>query len=88
MAKAAKYFRKISYYGARAGWAVFNKLNSIAPTPLHPKVEATSPSSRATRKKSRPSAGPAPPTPFAPKCIPEILSADRRRQAAPTRSCQ
>src|SRR4030088_3129434 len=71
----AKLFEKSLTYGARAGWVVFNKLNSISPNASFTPKWSDKPLLKSYQKEKPPLGWPPPPDPLCPKCIP-----DKRQQ--------
>jgi hypothetical protein len=83
---SVKYVEKAAVYAAKGAWVVYERLNRISPTPPSRPSGPTSPSRRAGRRRSRPSAGPAPRTRSVPSASPR--SASRFSTAScPTKSC-
>src|ERR1700728_2845122 len=68
----AKVFEKALTYGAKAGWAVFNKLNSISPNPSFTPRWSDKPLLKSYQKEKPPLGWPRTTDSLCPKCIPEI----------------
>src|SRR3979490_2688273 len=68
----AKLFEKSLTYGARAGWVVFNKLNSISPNASFPPRWSDKPLLKSYQKEKPPLGWPRTTDSLCPKCIPEI----------------
>jgi hypothetical protein len=68
----AKYFEKALTYGARAGWVVFNKLNSISPNASFTPKWSDKPLLKSYQKEKPPLGWPRTTDSLCPKCIPEI----------------
>src|ERR1700730_7939760 len=68
----AKLFEKSLTYGARAGWVVFNKLNSISPNPSFTPKWSDKPLLKSYQKEKPPLGWPRTTDSLCPKCIPEI----------------
>src|SRR5467141_4179292 len=72
MAKAAKLAEKALTLGARAGWVVFNKLNSISPNASFTPRWSDKPLLKSYQKEKPPLGWPRTTDSLCPKCIPEI----------------
>src|ERR1700712_3204 len=72
MAKAAKLFEKSLTYGAKAGWAIFSKLNSISPNKSFTPKWSDKPLQKSYQKEKPPLGWPRTTDSLCPKCIPEI----------------
>src|SRR6266581_3540724 len=68
----AKLFEKSLTYGARAGWVVFNKLNSISPNASFTPRWSDKPLLKSYQKEKPPLGWPRTTDSLCPKCIPEI----------------
>src|SRR6266436_2798331 len=68
----AKLFEKSLTYGAKAGWAVFNKLNSISPNASFTPKWSDKPLLKSYQKEKPPLGWPRTTDSLCPKCIPEI----------------
>src|SRR5438445_776140 len=68
----AKLFEKSLTYGARAGWVVFNKLNSISPNASFTPKWSDKPLLKSYQKEKPPLGWPRTTDSLCPKCIPEI----------------
>src|SRR5712675_321333 len=71
----AKLFEKSLTYGARAGWAVFNKLNSIRPNASFTPKWSDKPLLKSYQKEKPPLGWPRTTDSLCPKCVPEIRQA-------------
>src|SRR5580765_728657 len=72
MAKSAKLAEKALTYGAKAAWAVFDKLNSISPNPSFTPKWSDKPLLKSYQKEKPPLGWPRTTDSLCPKCIPEI----------------
>src|SRR6267143_6045819 len=68
----AKLFEKYLTYGARAGWVVFNKLNSISPNASFTPKWSDKPLLKSYEKQKPPLGWPRQTDSLCPKCVPEI----------------
>src|SRR6202046_4368594 len=68
----AKLFEKSLTYGAKAGWAVFNKLNSISPNASFTPKWSDKPLLKSYQKEKPPLGWPRTTDSLCPKCVPEI----------------
>ena len=68
----AKVFEKSLTYGAKAGWVVFNKLNSISPNASFTPKWSDKPLLKSYQKEKPPLGWPRTTDSLCPKCIPEI----------------
>src|SRR4030088_1166323 len=68
----AKFAEKALTYGARAGWVVFNKLNSFSPNPSFTPKWSDKPLLKSYQKEKPPLGWPRTTDSLCPKCIPEI----------------
>jgi uncharacterized Fe-S cluster-containing radical SAM superfamily protein len=68
----AKVFEKALTYGAKAGWAVFNKLNAISPNASFTPKWSDKPLLKSYQKEKPPLGWPRTTDSLCPKCIPEI----------------
>src|SRR3954451_9509760 len=72
MAKSAKLAEKALTYGAKAAWAVFDKLNSISPNPSFTPKWSDKPLLKSYQKEKPPLGWPRTTDSLCPKCVPEI----------------
>ena len=72
MAKPAKLMEKALVLGAKGGWAVFNKLNSISPNASFTPKWSDKPLLKSYQKEKPPLGWPRTTDSLCPKCIPEI----------------
>ena len=70
--KPAKLMEKALVVTAKAGWAVFNKLNSISPNPSFTPKWSDKPLLKSYQKEKPPLGWPRTTDSLCPKCIPEI----------------
>ena len=68
----AKLFEKSLTYGARAGWVVFNKLNSISPNASFTPKWSDKPLLKSYQKEKPPLGWPRTTDSLCPRCVPEI----------------
>ena len=68
----AKIAEKALTYGAKAGWAVFNKLNSFSPNASFTPKWSDKPLLKSYQKEKPPLGWPRTTDSLCPKCIPEI----------------
>ena len=68
----AKLFEKSLTYGAKAGWAVFSRLNSISPNKSFTPKWSDKPLLKSYQKEKPPLGWPRTTDSLCPKCIPEI----------------
>src|SRR5712675_138012 len=68
----AKLFEKSLTYGARAGWAVFNKLNSISPNASFTPKWSDKPLLKSYQKQKPPLGWPRTTDSLCPKCVPDM----------------
>jgi uncharacterized radical SAM superfamily Fe-S cluster-containing enzyme len=72
MAKATKLFEKGVVLGAKAGWSVFNKLNSISPNKSFTPKWSDKPLLKSYQKEKPPLGWPRTTDSLCPKCVPQI----------------
>src|SRR5215510_9338771 len=72
MAKSAKLAEKALTYGAKAAWAVFDRLNSISPNPSFTPKWSDKPLLKSYEKEKPPLGWPRTTDSLCPKCVPEI----------------
>src|SRR5467141_3804077 len=72
MAKAAKLAEKALTLGARAGWAVFERLNRVKPNPSFTPKWSEKPLLKSYQKTKPPLGWPRQTDSLCPKCVPEI----------------
>src|SRR5499426_1481726 len=72
MHKPVKYAEKVLTYGAKAAWAVFDKLNSISPNPSFTPKWSDKPLLKSWEKTKPPLGWPRSTDSLCPKCVPEI----------------
>jgi 7,8-dihydro-6-hydroxymethylpterin dimethyltransferase len=72
MHKPIKYVEKAFTYGAKAGWVVFDKLNSINPNPSFTPKWSDKPLLKSYQKTKPPLGWPRTTDSLCPKCVPEI----------------
>ena len=72
MAKAAKFFEKGVVLGAKAGWSVFNKLNSLSPNKSFTPKWSDKPLLKSYQKEKPPLGWPRTTDSLCPRCVPEI----------------
>ena len=72
MAKATKLFEKGIVLGAKAGWSVFSKLNSISPNASFTPKWSDKPLLKSYQKEKPPLGWPRTTDSLCPKCVPQI----------------
>ncbi len=72
MGKATKFFETGVVYGAKAGWSVFNKLNSISPNKSFTPKWSDKPLLKCYQKEKPPLGWPRTTDSLCPRCVPEI----------------
>jgi hypothetical protein len=72
MAKTAKFIEKGIVLGAKAGWSVFNKLNSFSPNKSFTPKWSDKPLLKSYQKEKPPLGWPRTTDSLCPKCVPEI----------------
>ena len=72
MAKLTKAFEKTVTLGAKAGWAVFSRLNAISPAPAFTPKWSDKPLLKSYEKEKPPLGWPRTTDSLCPKCVPEI----------------
>jgi hypothetical protein len=72
MSKAAKFFEKGVVLGAKAGWSVFSKLNSISPNKSFTPKWSDKPLLKSYQKEKPPLGWPRTTDSLCPRCVPEI----------------
>ncbi len=72
MGKTTKFVEKGVVLGAKAGWAVFNKLNSISPNKSFTPKWSDKPLLKSYQKEKPPLGWPRTTDSLCPKCVPEI----------------
>ena len=72
MSKISKAAEKALTYGAKAGWAVFSRLNTISPNPSFTPKWSDKPLLKSYEKEKPPLGWPRTTDSLCPKCVPEI----------------